>query len=306
MTGVPQTADAPDFSALLAEAAGRPFAFIVGWPVSHSRSPSLHGHWLRERGIAGHYGRLAVAPGGVALAQTFAFVRATAHARGCNLTLPHKIDALKLLDRIEPAARRIGAVNTVVKLADGALEGRNTDAFGFIEHLRLSAPAWRPASGPAAVIGAGGAARAVLAALLDVGVPEIRLTNRTRATAVELGLALAPHDGRRVEIVPWERRAETLDTAALLVNTSALGMAGNPPLDLALDRLPRAATVCDIVYAPLETGLLRAARARGNPVVDGLGMLLHQGRPGFQAWFGGALPEVTPALRRAVAGDLGA
>jgi shikimate dehydrogenase len=296
----------PDLEALLAEAAGRPFAFVVGWPVGHSRSPLLHGYWLKERGIVGHYGRLAVEPGGAALGATFDFIRRTPHARGCNLTLPHKIDALQLLDIVAPEAERIGAVNTVVKQADGRLEGRNTDAFGFIEALRADAPAWRATAAPAVVLGAGGAARAVIAALVAAGVPEVRIVNRTRQAAIELAVRFAPDDGRTVTVEDWDRRAAALAGSGLLVNTTSLGMVGQPPLDIDLAALPVQAVVNDVVYAPLRTDLLRRAAARGHPTVDGLDMLLHQGRPGFAAWFGGSEPAVTPALRKAVAGDLGA
>ncbi|MCH6588612.1 MAG: shikimate dehydrogenase, partial [Proteobacteria bacterium] len=192
---------------------------------------------------------------------------------------------------VEPLAERIGAVNTVV-FEDGRLEGHNTDAFGFLENLRQGAPAWEAAAGPALVLGAGGAARAVAAALVDAGAPEVRLSNRTAARAEALARAL----GASVVPVPWESRADALDGLALLVNTTSLGMAGQPELDLDLDPLPAAALVTDIVYTPLETPLLARARARGNPAVDGLGMLLHQARPGFEAWFGVA-PEVTAELR---------
>ena len=296
----------PDTETLAREAAGRPFAFIGGWPVDHSRSPALHGFWLKDRRIDGFYGRLAIEPDGTALRAALDFIRHAPNARGCNLTVPHKVDVLPMLDAIAPAARRIGAVNTVVKRADGKLEGSNTDAFGFLEALRAGAPAWKAASGPAVVLGAGGAARAVCHALIDAGVPELRLLNRTRQTAIELGAALTPGDGRTVVIDDWERRAAALEGAALLVNTTSLGRKGQPPLDLDLAALPRTAAVNDINYVPLETDLLARARAHGNVVVDGLDMLLHQARPGFAAWFGGATPEVTPALRRATAGDLGA
>ncbi|MBX3499787.1 MAG: shikimate dehydrogenase [Alphaproteobacteria bacterium] len=297
----------PDFATLLAAAQDRPFAFIVGWPVEHSRSPLIHGYWLQERGIDGFYGRLAVAPGGAALRATLDFIRSTPHARGCNLTLPHKIDVLGMLDHVDAGATRIGAVNTVVKRADGTLEGRNTDAFGFIAALRAGAPSWKPDAAPAVVLGAGGAARAVCHALVDAGVPELRLLNRTRQTAIDLGAQVTPKDGRTVVIDNWDRREAALGGAGLLVNTTSLGMKGMPPLELDLAALPGSAVVDDIVYVlPLETPLLAAARARGNLTVDGLDMLLHQARPGFGAWFDVALPEVTPALRRAAAGDLGA
>ena len=292
------------YEKLLAEAQGRPFAAIVAWPVEHSRSPALHGFWLRQNRIDGYYGRLPVEPRRAALEELVAFLRRTPNARGCNLTLPHKIEILPLLDRIDPIARRIGAVNTVVKQADGSLEGRNTDGFGFLEALKYNAPNWTAAAGPVAVLGAGGAARAVVASLIDVGVPELRLVNRTRQSAVELGIAFTPDDGRRIVIGSWSERAELLEGATLLVNTTSLGMKGQPALDIDLAPLPREAVVYDIVYVPLETALLAAARARGNRCVDGLGMLLHQGRPGFAAWFGKKV-DVSTEQRRAVAADLG-
>jgi shikimate dehydrogenase len=293
------------YDTLLAEARGRPFAAIVGWPVDQSRSPALHGYWLKQHGIDGHYGRLPVEPRREALEELVAFLRKTRNARGCNLTLPHKIDIMPLLDRIDPAAARIGAVNTVIKQADGTLEGRNSDGFGFLAHLHASAPDWKADAGPVVVLGAGGAARAVVATLMDAGVPELRLINRTQESAIQLGLAFTPHDGRRIAIERWDERSERLDGATLLVNTAALGMTGKPPLEIDLARLPTDAVVNDIVYIPLETKLLAAARARGNRRVDGLGMLLHQGRMGFKAWFGADV-QVSAEQRRAVASDLGA
>ena len=293
------------YEQLVAEAQGRPFAAIVGWPVEHSRSPALHGFWLRQQRIDGHYGRLPVEPRRAALEELVAFLKSTPNARGCNLTLPHKIEILPLLDRIAPVAKRIGAVNTVVKLPDGTLEGRNTDGFGFLEALKYNAPHWTAASGPVLVLGAGGAARAVVASLIDEGVPELRLVNRTRQSAVDLGVAFTPADGRRIVVGSWSERSELLAGATLLVNTTSLGMKGQPALDIDLAPLPRQAAVYDIVYVPLETGLLAAARARGNRCVDGLGMLLHQGRPGFEAWFGRKV-DVSVEQRRVVAADLGA
>ncbi len=266
-------------------------AGVMGWPVAHSRSPLLHGFWLDQYRIDGAYVPMAVRPEDLATAL---------HAlprlgfAGCNLTLPHKEQALDLVDRLDPIARRIGAVNTIVVI-DGKLEGRNTDAFGFIENLRTALPGWNAAAGPAVVLGAGGAARAVLVGLLDQGAPEIRLVNRGRERAESLARSL----GGAIRVVDWRERADALDGAALLVNTTSLGMSGQPPLELALDALPGTALVHDIVYAPLETPLLAAARRRGNAAVDGLGMLLHQARPGFLAWFG-TMPEVSPALRAAV------
>ena len=263
-------------------------AGVMGWPVGHSLSPRLHGFWLDRHGIDGAYLPLAVAP------EHFeSSLRGLADMgfRGVNLTLPHKQAALALCDEVAPLAARIGAVNTVV-LENGRFKGDNTDAFGFLENLRQGAPAWGPADGPALILGAGGAARAIAVALLDAGVPELRLANRT-ATRAE---ALAADLGGAAAAVPWEARGAAFDGLALLANTTSLGMAGQPPLDLDLDALPVGALVTDIVYAPLETDLLARARARGNPAVDGLGMLLHQARPGFEAWFGVA-PEVTTELR---------
>jgi len=264
-------------------------AGVIGWPVGHSRSPRLHGYWLEKMQIDGAYLPLSVAPDDLAEA-----VRALPKLgfRGVNLTIPHKEAVIPLLDRIDPLAARIGAVNTLIISDDGTIEGRNTDAFGFLENVRHGAPDWRPQAGPAVVIGAGGAARAVIAALIDAGVGDIRLVNRSRGRAERLALDL----GGPVTVGDWERRAEALEGAALLVNTTSLGMAGQPPLELDLTPLPVSAVVTDIVYVPLETPLLAAARQRGNQTVDGLGMLLWQAVPGFTAWFG-RRPEVTDALR---------
>lgn len=264
-------------------------AGVLGRPVSHSRSPRLHGFWLEQLGIDGAYLPLPVAP--EHLEQV---VRALPRMgfRGANVTVPHKEAVMALVDHLEPLARRIGAVNTLVVRDDGSLEGRNTDAHGFLENLRQGCPAWVPASGPAAVIGAGGAARAVVAALTDAGVSEIRLSNRSRGRAE----ALAADLGGPVNVVNWAERAESLEGCALLVNTTTLGMTGQSNLDLDLSALPPTALVNDIVYVPLETDLLARARARGNAVVDGLGMLLHQAVPGFEAWFG-VRPDVTDELR---------
>ncbi len=272
-------------------------AGVMGWPVEHSLSPRLHGYWLARHGIDGAYDALAVAPED--LAASLASLAAGGFA-GVNLTVPHKASALGLMTSLSPAARAIGAVNTVVVGDDGGLAGDNTDAFGFMENLRHGAPAWSAASGAAAVIGAGGAARAVCHGLLKAGAPEIRLINRTPDRAE----ALAFMDGARITVQPWAVRCEALAGAVLLVNTTSLGMTGQPALDLDLAALPPAALVTDIVYAPLETPLLAAAGRRGNPLVDGLGMLLHQARPGFEAWFG-VMPKVTPDLRAHVlAGQL--
>jgi len=270
-------------------------AGIMGWPVAHSRSPALHGFWLAEHRIDGAYVPLAVRPEN--LAQALRALPALGF-RGCNLTIPHKEAALAVMDRVDPFARRIGAMNTVVVAADGSLEGSNTDVYGFRENLREGAPDWRPDAGPAVVLGAGGSARAVVAALSEAGIAEIRLVNRTVDRAETLARNLA-WPGTRIAVHPWEERGRVLREAGILVNSTSLGMDKEPALDLDLAALPQSAVVVDIVYVPLETALMARARARGNVVVDGLGMLLHQGRPGFAAWFGAAA-QVTPALRAAM------
>lgn len=270
-------------------------AGVMGWPIAHSRSPRIHGHWLAEYGIDGAYVPLAIRP--EHLAEAFSALPKVGF-RGWNITLPHKEAALQLVDTRTPAADRIGAVNTVTVQTDGSLSGDNSDAFGFIAHLAQSAPDW-PRQRPAVVLGAGGAARAICFALLEAGVPEIRLTNRTPARAESLAAA----NGAAVRAVAWTERESALEGAGLLVNTTSLGMHGQPPLEMRLDALPADAVVNDIVYVPLETPLLAEARGRGLHAVDGLGMLLHQARPGFERWFGHR-PEVTPALHAAILKDL--
>lgn len=271
-------------------------AGVAGWPVAHSRSPRLHGHWLKRYGVDGIYAPFPIAPEDFERA-----VRGLAAAglAGLNVTLPHKEAACAASDRIDKTARRLGAANTLIFGPDGEIEGRNTDAFGFTENLEDCGIA--PDGGPALVLGAGGAARAVVLALQSLGYGPIRLTNRTAARAGAVAASLGPG----IEAVPWAERAGALAGAALLVNATSLGMAGQPALDLPLADLPPEAAVADIVYTPLETPLLMAARRHGCRTVDGLGMLLHQGRPGFRAWFG-VDPEVDAELRRAVAGDLAA
>ena len=264
-------------------------AGVMGDPVMHSRSPKLHNYWLAKYGLTGIY---------VPLAITAANLRAALRAlsalgfSGCNLTIPHKEAALDIVDKLDPLARRIGAVNCVVVASDGSLEGRNHDGFGYIESVREAQPEWRADTGPIVVIGAGGGARAVLVSLIDQGAREIRLVNRTLAR----GKALAGDLGGPITALAWEKREAALEGAAMLINATNQGMLGEPPLDLALDRLPVRALVSDIVYIPRETVLLAAARKRGNATVNGLGMLLHQARPAFHAWFG-IMPEVTPELR---------
>ncbi|MBV8505331.1 MAG: shikimate dehydrogenase [Alphaproteobacteria bacterium] len=273
-------------------------AGIMGWPVTHSRSPSLHGFWLEETGTDGAYVPLPVRPEHIEQALRALPVLGF---RGCNLTIPHKQTALHVADRVEPLARRIGAVNTIIVAPDGTLEACNTDMFGFRENLREVVPDWSPAAGPAIVLGAGGSARAVVAALTDAGVTEIRIVNRTIARAENVARDLET-PATRITVHLWSEVSNVQRHAGLLVNTTSLGMTGEPPLVLDLV-LPPTAPVVDIVYVPLETDLLTTARRRGNPGVDGLGMLLHQGRPGFEAWFGASV-RVTPELRAAVVATL--
>jgi shikimate dehydrogenase len=271
-------------------------AGVIGWPVAQSRSPVLHGHWLAQYAIRGAYLPLPVQP--ERLPDAIRGLRALGFS-GCNVTIPHKLAVLELVDRVDPVAARIGAVNTVVVQDDGTLSGFNTDAYGFLASLRDVRPDFKTGSGPVVILGAGGAARAVVVSLLDDGVRDIRLTNRTLERAQELSRI----DPSRVTVIDWEQRHGALDGAALLVNTTSQGMVGYPPLDIALDALPKTAMVADIVYNPLETELLAAARTRGNIAIDGLGMLLHQAVPAFDAFYG-VRPHVSNELRRAVEATL--
>jgi len=276
-------------------------AGVMAWPVKHSRSPLLHGYWLEHYGIDGAYVPLAVAPEHFAQALRALGLMGFA---GVNVTLPHKEAALQAVDEATATAQRIGAVNTVTMRPDGSLLGDNTDAFGFIENLRQSVPGWQPEAGPALLIGAGGTARPVAVALLEAGVPEITIVNRTASRAEALALKLGTLElGGQIKVGLWLDRARLLGRAALLVNTSSLGLAGGPALELDLAALAPRAIVADVVYTPLQTPLLRDAADRDNPVVDGLGMLLHQARPGFGAWFGVA-PEVSPELRALLVADI--
>lgn len=264
-------------------------AGVIGWPVGHSRSPRLHNHWLAESGIDGAYVPLPVPPGG--LAEALRGLVALGF-RGANVTVPHKEEAFAIVDRRDAAAEAIGAVNTLVVQDDGTIEGRNTDAHGFFAHLTAAAPQWH-AQMPAIVLGAGGAARAVLFALRAAGVPEIRVVNRTLARAEALAAAFGP----TIRPLPsWQEALSGLPGPALLVNTTSLGMTGQPPLEIQLDRLPADSIVYDLVYNPLRTDLIASAEARGLATVDGLGMLIHQARAGFAAWFGAEPPPVTADL----------
>ncbi|WP_114966987.1 shikimate dehydrogenase [Alkalilacustris brevis] len=269
-----------------------PLAGVIGAPIAHSKSPRLHGHWLARYGIAGYYIPLEVAQNDIAevihLLPRMGFV-------GVNVTIPHKETVLRLADSVTDRAALIGAANTLTYAKDGKIHADNTDGYGFIANLRQHVPSWRPADGPAAVLGAGGAARAVVSALLEAGAPEIRIANRTRARSE----ALRTEFGARVIVYDWVQAGNMLEDALTVVNTTALGMTGKPDLRVPLDGLNPRAVVNDLVYAPLQTQFLKNAAALGCITVDGLGMLLHQAAPGFERWFG-TRPEVDDAARAAV------
>lgn len=264
-------------------------AGVIGWPVGHSLSPSLHGFWLLKHDIDGAYVPLAVRPEDVSVVLSTLI---KIGFKGFNITVPHKERVLGLVDEYTPAAGRIGAVNTIVIDGNGKMIGSNTDGYGFIENIKSRFPEWKANCGPIVVLGAGGGSRSIIFSLLSEGAPEIRLINRN----YNRSSALAAQMGGPIRVLPWNERSAALSGASLLVNTTTLGMEHQPCLELGLDALPKEAIVTDLVYAPLKTDLLLAAELRGNPIVDGLGMLMHQGRPGFAAWFG-HMPEVTPELR---------
>ena len=266
-------------------------AGITGWPVSHSRSPRLHGFWLERYGIDGAYLPLPIDPANFPAAVRGLMLSGF---RGINVTIPHKVAAFAICDTVDESARRAGAVNTLV-FESGRITGSNTDGWGFLENLR--AQGGNPTAGPALLLGAGGSTRAIAAVLLNLGV-QVTIANRTRSKAESLAGELPG-----LTIIDWDRRSDALSDHALLVNTTSLGMAKQPRLDIDLDRAAGTLTVSDIVYVPLETPLLAAARARGLRCIEGLGMLLYQAVPGFRAWFG-ADPVVDEALRRFVAADL--
>jgi shikimate dehydrogenase len=273
-------------------------ACVIGWPVAHSRSPVIHRYWLKLYGLDGAYEQEAVRPEEI---EDFLHSLGQRGYEGANVTLPHKEAALAGADRPDAAATAIGAANTLWLDDKGLLHASNTDAYGFMTHLSAEASDWNKGKRPVMVLGAGGAARAILHGLLEAGASKILLANRTEDRAK----ALAQSFGSRVSLIPWGDRNRALAGCGLLVNATSLGMTGKPPLDLDLSALPLDATVADIVYSPLQTPLLAAAKARGNRTVDGLGMLLHQAVPGFERWFG-VRPEVTPELRAYVAAHLGA
>jgi shikimate dehydrogenase len=267
-------------------------AGVMGWPVMHSRSPLLHNYWFKQHGLAGTYVPLAIRPEG--LASGLRALHPLGFS-GCNLTIPHKQQAMKVVDEVDELAKAIGAISCVVVGPDGSLAGTNNDCYGFIHNLRQSQPGWRADAGPVAVIGAGGGSRAVCYGLAQEGAREIRLVNRSFARAKGIADAF----GDPIRALPWEQRHAALEGAAMVVNTTSCGMVGQPALDLNLDELPKTALAADIIYIPLETPFLAAARSRGNPTVNGLGMLLHQGRPAWKAWFG-IEPEVTAELKAMV------
>jgi shikimate dehydrogenase len=269
-----------------------PLAGVIGHPIAHSRSPALHGYWLNRYGLKGHYIPIDIAPMDlVELIRTLprlGFV-------GLNVTIPHKEAILQIADIVTDRAALIGAANTLIFRKDGKIHADNTDGSGFIANLRQNAPRWDPTSGPAVVLGAGGGARAVVAALIEVGVPEIRVANRTRPRAE----ALRSDFGAKIQVYEWVQAANLMDDAATVVNTTSLGMTGKPDMTVSLHRLNSGAMVNDLVYTPLKTRFLAEAEDRGATIVDGLGMLLHQAAPGFERWFG-LRPEVDEATRQAV------
>ncbi|MFX0545462.1 shikimate dehydrogenase [Roseovarius sp. S1116L3] len=270
---------------------GIPLAGVIGTPIAHSRSPKIHQHWLKTRGIAGYYIPMNVAADNL---ETVLRTLPKAGFVGVNVTIPHKEKVLQIADLVTDRATLIGAANTLIFRKDGKIHADNTDGYGFIKNLQSAPCGWDARSGPAAVLGAGGASRAVIASLLDAGVPEILLSNRTRVRAD----ALAQEFGKRVRVFDWVQAGNMLDHAATVVNTTSLGMIGNPPLRVPLDGLQKGAVVTDLVYAPLQTKLLEVASQMGCHTVDGLGMLLHQAVPGFERWFG-ERPEVDSATRAA-------
>ena len=278
-------------------------AGIMGWPVTHSRSPAIHNHWIEKHGLNGRYVYLPVNPANPEDLKAALKGLSVMGFAGCNLTLPHKVMALPMVDRSDATAKRMGAINTIVVEADGSLSGYNNDGYGYIQSLLVAKPDWQADAGPTLIMGAGGAARAVVVSLAEQGAKDIRICNRTDSSAVDLAAEFATdfaqNLGTKIAAVPWAQRHDAVADVALLVNTTSQGMGSNPALDLNLAKLPKTALVSDVVYIPMETPLLKAAKARGNPTAGGLNMLLHQARPAFHKWFG-VLPEVTPELVKIV------
>ena len=267
-------------------------AGVMGWPVMHSRSPMMHNYWFKKHGLAGTYVPLAIRPEHLSAALRGLHPLGFA---GVNVTIPHKQEAMKIVHEVDTLAKSIGAISCVIVRSDGSLAGTNNDCYGFIHAVRQEQPGWRADAGPVVVIGAGGGSRAVCYGLAQEGAREIRVVNRTLARAK----GIAQEFGGPIRALPWEQRHEVLEGAAMVVNTTSCGMVGQPALDIELDKLPQSALVADIIYIPLETPFLAAARKRGNSTINGLGMLLNQGRPAWKAWFG-IEPEVTAELRAIV------
>ena len=267
-------------------------AGVMGWPVMHSRSPMMHNYWFKKHGLAGTYVPLAIRPEHLSAALRGLHPLGFA---GVNVTIPHKQEAMKIVHEVDTLAKSIGAISCVIVRSDGSLAGTNNDCYGFMHAVRQEQPGWRADAGPVVVIGAGGGSRAVCYGLAQEGAREIRVVNRTLARAK----GIAQEFGGPIKALPWERRHEALEGAAMVVNTTSCGMVGQPALDIELDKLPQSAVVADIIYIPLETPFLAAARRRGNSTINGLGMLLNQGRPAWKAWFG-IEPEVTRDLRAMV------
>ncbi|QDY69984.1 shikimate dehydrogenase [Qingshengfaniella alkalisoli] len=266
-----------------------PLAGVIGYPITHSKSPVVHGHWLRQYGLAGHYVPMHVLPRDLrdclVTLPRLGFV-------GVNVTIPHKEAALGLADRVSDRAALIGAANTLSFREDGSIHADNTDGYGFTQNIRDHAPDWSPVDAPVALFGAGGAARAVVVALLDLGVTEIRITNRTRSRAT----ALQAEFGSKIKVTDWNAAQDIVAGAGTIINSTSLGMAGKSEFNIPLDKIRVGAIATDLVYTPLRTPFLEAAEAQGAKVIDGLGMLLHQAAPAFERWFG-KRPEVTAELR---------
>ena len=264
-------------------------AGVMGWPIAQSRSPILHNYWIEKYKLNGRYVPLAVRP--ERLADAIRGLPALGF-RGCNLTMPHKQYAMTMVDHLTDTAKRIGATNCIVVGEDGKMSGTNNDGNGYVSSVQEMAPQWNPSDGPIAILGAGGAARAIIVAMLERGAYEIRLINRTLEKAEQLAKEFGP----AIKPIPWDKRADVIGDVALLANATNQGMMGNPRLEISLEKLSRKTLVSDLMP---ETPFLAAAKARGNVTINGLGMLLHQARPAFQAWFG-VMPDITPELRAKV------
>lgn len=271
-------------------------ACVIGWPIAHSRSPAIHGYWLKHYAIDGSYTKRAVPPDDV---ERFLRSLASEGLAGCNVTIPHKEAAFRLADVREASATAVGAANTLWLDAEGRLCAANTDTYGYMTYLTLEAEEWSHRDAPVSILGAGGAARAIVYGFLEAGVGEIRVFNRSTERAEAMAEAFGP----RVKAFPWEQRSLASTESAVLVNTTSVGLKGVGSLDIDFTDFHPDCIVSDIVYVPLETGLIRDARRHGLRTLDGLGMLLHQAVPGFEKWFG-VRPEVTTELYNLIAADI--